>query len=115
MIRDLDSTLTTAPMDCEKAMAIARSGKWATNWSLEAVLENPAGSAPILKRLMAFKEGNVIDHRVTAAEEANKTLLEQTRFLLNDLDFDAFEKAVNAPSKNILALDNLMKSKPVWE
>lgn len=58
IVRDLDNVnSTTAPMDCIKAMALAKSGEWGSNWSLEECTENPNGSAPILKERVYFKDG----------------------------------------------------------
>ena len=63
IVRDLDfNNDTTAPMDCDKAIALAQSEKWGKNWSLEALLENPYGSAPILRVLLQFREGKYINY-----------------------------------------------------
>ncbi|MFK5948922.1 MAG: hypothetical protein QM500_09170 [Methylococcales bacterium] len=60
IVRDLDTPhKTTAPMDCVKAMTIAKSGKWSKNWSVEECLVNPEGSAPILKEWISFKDGKL--------------------------------------------------------
>ena len=63
IVRDLDfNNDTTAPMDCDKATRLAESGKWGKNWSLEACLENPHGSAPILKVIKQYKDGEYINY-----------------------------------------------------
>lgn len=58
IVRDLDlNNDTTAPMNCDKAITLAKSGKWGKNWSLEECLENHNGSAPILKEHIQYKDG----------------------------------------------------------
>lgn len=58
IVRDLDGIRdTTSPMDCVQAIKLAKSGEWAKNWTVEECLENPNGSAPILKKCITFNNG----------------------------------------------------------
>ncbi|MFK5891787.1 MAG: hypothetical protein QM504_01040 [Pseudomonadota bacterium] len=59
IIRDLNGTLdTTAPMDCVKAIELAKSGKWGgRSWSIEECIENAEGSAPILQIRLRYING----------------------------------------------------------
>ena len=57
IVSDFDSSNTTAPMDCIKAIKLAKSGDWEKNWLLQECLDNPDGSAIILKKLIQFKNG----------------------------------------------------------
>ena len=60
IVRDLrGSHDTTAPMDCIKAMNLAKSGEWGENWSLEECIENTEGSAPNLQIVIQFKNGKL--------------------------------------------------------
>jgi len=57
IVSDMDGCNTTAPMDCVKAIKLAKSGDWGKNWSLQECLDNPDGSTIILKKLIQFKDG----------------------------------------------------------
>jgi len=60
IIRDLGNVRdTTAPMNCDKAMNMAKAGEWCENWSLEECIENTEGSAPILQVAIQFKNGKL--------------------------------------------------------
>ena len=67
ILRDLDSTHTTAPMSCIKAVKLAKSGNCAINWSLDEVVFSTEGSAPILRPRINFSKGKY-------------------NFLINDID-----------------------------
>lgn len=55
IVRDLNGENdTTAPMACAQAIKVAQSGQWGKNWAIEECLENPDGSAPILKERITF-------------------------------------------------------------
>lgn len=50
-----------------------------------------------------------------ACREAENVLLDQTLFKLDNSAFKAFDKLLKAPVKNNAALNELMKSKTLWE
>lgn len=50
-----------------------------------------------------------------ACREAENVLLDQTLFMLDNSAFKAFDKQLKAPVKNNTALNELMKSKALWE
>jgi len=51
----------------------------------------------------------------TACREAENVLLDQRLFLLDPVNFDAFNQALDAPVKDNPALRKLMAQKAPWE
>jgi len=51
----------------------------------------------------------------TACREAENVLLDQRLFLLDQVNFDAFNQALDAPVKDNPALRKLMTRKSPWE
>ena len=62
IIRDLNGTMTTAPMACAHIINVAQSGQWGEDWALEECVENPHGSAPILVERMTHQAGKLVAH-----------------------------------------------------
>ena len=50
-----------------------------------------------------------------ACREAENVLLDQRLFMLNQVDFEAFNQALEAPVKDNPALSKLMERKAPWE
>jgi len=84
-------------------------------------------TAPINLRALNSQR-NLIDHAAAAlgknrsdfmleaaCREAENVLLDQRLFMLNQLDFKAFNQALDAPVKDNPALSKLMERKAPWE
>ena len=84
-------------------------------------------TAPINLRALNSQR-NLIDHAAAAlgknrsdfmleaaCREAENVLLDQRLFILNQIDFEAFNQALEAPVKDNPALSKLMERKAPWE
>ena len=84
-------------------------------------------TAPINLRALNSQR-NLIDHAAAAlgknrsdfmleaaCREAENVLLDQRLFMLNQVDFEAFNQALEAPVKDNPALSKLMERKAPWE
>ena len=84
-------------------------------------------TAPINLRALNSQR-NLIDHAAavlgknrsdfmleTACREAENVLLDQRLFMLNQVDFEAFNQALEAPVKDNPALRKLIERKAPWE
>jgi len=84
-------------------------------------------TAPINLRALNSQR-NLIDHAAAvlgknrsdfmleaACREAENVLLDQRLFMLNQVDFEAFDQALEAPVKDNPALRKLIERKAPWE
>jgi len=89
--------------------------------------QSPTRTAPINLRALDSQR-NLIDKAAalsgktrsdfmleTACREAENILLEQNLFMLNENDFDAFMKSLDAPVKDNPALQKLLSQQSPWE
>jgi uncharacterized protein (DUF1778 family) len=70
----------------------------------------------LIDRAAALLGKNRSDFMLEAAcREAENVLLDQRLFMLNPANFDAFNQALDAPTKDNPALGKLMAQKSPWE
>ncbi len=70
----------------------------------------------LIDRAAALLGKNRSDFMLEAAcREAENVLLDQRLFMLDSANFEAFNQALDAPTKDNPALDKLMAQKSPWE
>ena len=91
IIRNLDCTVeTVGPMECDKALLRAESGKLFDNWSLEECVENPIYTAAVLRVLIRQNQG-------------------KRDYILVDETFKSFFQNIKQPQPESVFLDSLLE------